>query len=55
MCIVLINTIQINILIHTSVDLQVYMDYTECSCIGFNVWLYSHNYIGLRSPFMINK
>lgn len=38
--------------ISSSVGLHVYMDYTECSHMGFNVWLYIRNYIGLRSPFM---
>lgn len=29
--------------------------YTVCSLIGLNMWLYNHNYIGLRAPFLINK
>lgn len=39
----------------SSVDLQVYMDYTVCSCIGLNVWLSTHNYIGLMPPFTVNE
>lgn len=39
----------------SSVHLHVNMDYTVCPGLALNVCLHNLNYIGLRSPFMVNE